>query len=181
MTGTVSIELVVTISRDELTQQFGDLVSGIGETLAETVSLTVEQEKLGYYPALSLFQDRADFDQAMLASALHIYHMVGEVTRETVRAHLRTLLKGARIDQAQAVAETLPRVRPGQVDARHLLARHYSPSAIRLHITGEPRETVSGTPSVDEVADHTRSLLLQRFTRVDIVNAGPRQGLETDE
>jgi hypothetical protein len=166
----VAIELVVTVADDALGQQFGELVSGMGTTLAEAVSLAVAEEKLGYFPALSYFQDRDDFDQSMLASALHIYQMVCEVTRETVRAQLRTLLKGIHVNQAQALAETLPRVRPGQVDAQHLLARHYSPAAIRLRISGEPRETVSGIPPVETVADHTRTLLLQRFARVDIAS-----------
>jgi hypothetical protein len=173
----VTIEVVVTLSDDTLEQQFGELVSGMGATLAEAVAVVVAQEKLGYFPALTYFQDRDDFDQSMLASAMHIYHMVCETTRETARAQLRTLLKGIRIDQAQALAETLPRVRPGQVDARHLLARHYSPSAIRLQISGEPRETVSGIPDLDEVADHTRSLLLQRFARVNIASARSHQVL----
>jgi len=170
-TAPVTVELVVTLSDDALEQQFGELVSGIGATLAEAVSIVVDQEKLGYFPALTYFQDRDDFDLSMLASALHIYHMVCDSTRELVRAQLRTLLKGIEVDQAQALAETLPRVRPGQIDASYLLARHYSPAAVRLRISGEPRETVSGIPGVDEVTDHTRSLLLQRFARVDIADA----------
>jgi hypothetical protein len=166
----IAVEVVVTIADDDLVHQFGDLVSGVGATLAEAVSSITDQEQLGYYPALSYFQQRDDFDQAMLDSAMHIFHMVCDITRETVRAHLRTLLKGIEVSQVQAVAETMPRVRPGQVDAGHLLARHYTPTAIRLHITGEPRETADGFPSTDTITSHIRSLLGERFLRVDVTS-----------
>ena len=164
----------MTIADRELAHQFGDLVSGMGNTLAEAVSVVTEQEDLGYFPALSFFQGRDDFDQAMLDSALHIYHMVSDVARETVRANLRTLLKGIEVDQVQAVAETLPRVRPGTIDARHQLARHYTPSTIRLHLVGEPRETEDGFPSSDIVARHIHTLLGQRFQAVKITSVRPQ-------
>jgi hypothetical protein len=166
----IDVEVIVTIANDELTHRFGDLVSGVGATLAEAVSSITEQERLGYYPALSFFQQREDFDQAMLDSAMHIYQMVCDITRETVRANLRTLLKNIEVSQLQAIAETLPRVRPGQVDAVRLLAKHYSPSTIRLHVTGEPRETVEGFPSPDAVTRYMQTLLGEQFLRVDVTD-----------
>ena len=128
------------------------------------------QQKLGYFPALSYYRENNNVDLATLESALHIYYMVRELTGETVRANLRTLLRNIKIEQIQTVAETLPRVRPAQVDVRYLLSRHYTPSSIRLHFTAEPRETATGFPSPDSISEQAQDLLGNRFSRVEIVD-----------
>ncbi len=166
----VSVELLVTISYQELADQFGDLVANMGQLLADQVLANEEQEKLGYFPALSYYQENETARIATLDSALHIYFMVRETTGGTVRANLRTLLRNIEIDQIQTVAESLPRVRPGDVDARHLLAHHYTPSSIRLHLKAEPRETVDGYPSPESIAGQVQYLLGQRFAQIEIVD-----------
>jgi hypothetical protein len=173
----VSIEIVVTVSKQELADQFGDLVANMGQLLADQVLAAEAREKLGYFPALSHYHENRNVDVATLDSALHIYFMVRELTGEIVRASLRTLLRNVDIDQIQAVAETLPRVRPAQADARHRLARHYTPSAIRLHLSAAPRETANGFPTMELISENVNTLLAQRFARVEIVHVHSRQDL----
>lgn len=173
----LSFEIVVTVSKQELADQFGDLVVDMGQLLADQVLAAEAREKLGYFPALSHYHENRNVDVVILDSALHIYYMVRELTGEIIRADLRTLLRNIDIDQIQAVAETLPRVRPAQADARHQLVRHYTPSVIRLHLRAEPRETANGFPTIGSISENVKTLLTQRFARVEIVDVHHRQDL----
>lgn len=174
---TVSFEVVVTVSKQELVDQFGDLVANMGQLLADQVLAAEAREKLGYFPALSHYHENRNVDVVMLDSALHIYFMVRELTGEIIRANLRTLLRNIDIDQIQTVAETLPRVRPAQADVRHWLVRHYTPSAIRLHLSAVPRETANGFPTLGSISENVKTLLTQRFAQVKIVDVHSHQDL----
>ncbi len=134
------VDMLLTLSPQELETQFGDMALVIGPNLADQVDTAVQEYGLGYYPALNYFHHAPGVDQGLLAAAEHIYAMVADVVRRTVRADLRERVRHVDVTAVLAVAETLPRVRPGQADSLYHLARHYAPMALRVRFSGGLRQ-----------------------------------------
>lgn len=162
-------ELLLTLSPQELDTQFGDLALHMGPSLAEQVLRAVEEQKLGYVPALDFFADGTALERQLYDSARHLYRMVATVVTQTVRADLREILGAVEIDSAQPVAETLPRVRPGEPGARQQLARHYSPQTVRLGLTGRPRAAACAGGDESGAREAVDARLRRHFATVEVV------------
>jgi hypothetical protein len=165
------IELLLTLSPQELETQFGDLALLMGPSLAEQVMRAVEEERLGYIPALDYFAHSSALERQLYDSARHIYSMVTYVVTRTVRADLREILGAIEIESAHPVAETLPRVRPGDAAAWQQLARHYSPQTIRLGVTGRLRATGHDSEPAPKLAvrEAIGDQLRRHFAAVEII------------
>jgi hypothetical protein len=168
------VDLLLTLSPQELDTQFGDLALVIGPNLADQVDTAVQEYGLGYYPALDYFHHAPGIDEQLLSAAQHIYAMVGQVVGQTVRADLREGVRGVEIISIQAVAETLPRIRPAQPDSLFHLARHYAPMSTRVCFHGGLRNAPEPglAPELSLAREVDRALRVH-FSGVEVVHVSP--------
>lgn len=169
------VEVLLTLSPQELDIQFGDMALLIGPNLADQVDTAVQERGLGYYPALDYFNHMDGIDPQLLAAAKHIYSMVAQVVHRTVRADLRELIRGVEIAAIQTVAETLPHVRPGRAESLHHLARHYAPMSVRVRFSGSLRQDPdNGLSPEQHLARETTHTLKEHFAAVEVLRVANR-------
>jgi hypothetical protein len=169
------VEVLLTLSPQELDTQFGDMALLIGPNLADQVDTAVQEHGLGYYPALDYFSHANGIDPQLLAAAKHIYAMVAQVVHRTVRADLRELVRGVEVATVQTVAETLPHIRPGRADSLHQLARHYAPMSVRVRFSGSLRQDPEvGVSPEQHLARETAHTLKQHFAAVEVLRVANR-------
>jgi hypothetical protein len=172
--GRYQVDLLLTLSPQELDNQFGDLALVIGPNLADQVDTAVQEYGLGYYPALDYFHHAPGIDEQLLSAAEHIYSMVALVVSQTVRADLREGVRAVEIISVRALAETLPRIRPGQVDSLFHLARHYAPMSTRVRFHGAlrnmPEPGLAPEQSLEREVDRA---LRAHFSGVEVVHVSP--------
>lgn len=130
----VGIGLEVCVEDDDLLSRVGEICEFIGPNLARQIDRASRAYGLGYYPALEYFEERESIDADLLASARHLYEIVGDIVKTEVTQRLRPAFSNVFCEHIQSVALTLPRVRPGQADAINQLARHLTPDRFRLEL-----------------------------------------------
>lgn len=128
--------------------------SRIGEELAHQVHEYVLQQALGYYPALGFFQVGGGIDPALLDAAEQTAWLASRLLQEEVLVKLRAAFSTVRFEASQAIAFTLPLVRPGQADALPALARHYTPDTLRVELLLSLVQRTPDTGSTDKLAEH---------------------------
>jgi hypothetical protein len=104
----------------------------VGEHLADEVMRYVQANNLGYYPALEYFKLRDGIDKDLLETAEHISWFDCKIVKEELPRKLRPAFRDIAFDLVQTVAFTMPGVRPGQLNARHALAIHYTPDTVKI-------------------------------------------------
>ncbi|MCB1733550.1 MAG: hypothetical protein H6981_03765 [Gammaproteobacteria bacterium] len=130
----VGIGLEVSVEDNDLLSRVGEICEFIGPNLARQMDRASRADGLGYYPALEYFEERESIDKDLLASAQHLYEIVGDIVKAEVTQRLRPAFSNVICEHIQSVALTLPRVRPGQPDAIELLSRHLTPDRYRLEL-----------------------------------------------
>ena len=145
----------------------------IGEELAHQVALYEQQHHLGYFPPVDYFRSDQRLESELLEALDSICWLVKGMVREEVKLKLRSLFEKVEIESAQAVANTMPTVRPGASNATRDLALHFTPDQIRINLI-----VTRKVPALGQVADEQTELavlqgsvhkcLVQRFTRLEI-------------
>lgn len=150
----------------------GDLAAAAGPEVARQIHRYVEQERLGYYPALEFFHARVDIAAGLVAAVEQVGEFVCEHARSTARSRLWPVFSQVRVMHAQLLALTLPSVRPQHPDALTALIAHYTPNAVKLtlHLSSiEKRTTLDGAEKF--AANKVVQWLREAFETVEITDA----------
>ena len=76
----------------------------------------------------------ADDDADLLEAAESISWLVCGLVRNELRSRLRPVFSNLKFESVQSVAYTMPSVRPGNSNALHDLAQHYTPDQVRINL-----------------------------------------------
>jgi hypothetical protein len=60
--------------------------------------------------------------------------LVSKLARETIEPKLRPIFSSVHFQSIQTVAFSMPKVRPGQTDAKEQLAKHYTPDKVKIEL-----------------------------------------------
>lgn len=142
----------------------------VGEQLAQEVTQHVQRERLGYYPALDYFRNVPDVDPELLNAVESLSWLVCGLVRDEIRARLRAVFSNLRFESMQTLANTLPAIRPGQPNALHELAQHYTPDQVRLNLVATSLRRQDNDPGkAVAMGEHLiRRWLKDRFSQLDI-------------
>jgi hypothetical protein len=130
----VRLTLEVVMAPERLEAMLSDADRHIGETLAARVDAIVQNEKLGYYPALEYFSGHAGIEDETLERFRHLAAQIRKRVKRDVQTCLWPVFSSVQIERAHTIAFTLPRITPGRPEAREALARHYFPNRVRLEL-----------------------------------------------
>lgn len=130
----VSITLNVVLAADRLEALLSTAEMRIGRALAECVTKIVQEDKLGYYPALEYFENNTKLDPELLITVKALAAQIRKRVKREVQIHLWPVFSSVRIERASTLAFTIPRITMSQPDALGKLALHYFPSAVRLEL-----------------------------------------------
>lgn len=131
----VAIGVTVQVPEELVEANIGYFPSVLGDHLAEQVLTHVEDNGVGYYPALDYFRDHTGaLDPALLALTDEVAAFCITYARREFRRRLSRVFSSVQVQQAQCMAFNLPPVRPSHKDAVERLARHYSPNAVKLEL-----------------------------------------------
>jgi hypothetical protein len=144
----------------------------IGEELARQVAAYVQRERLGYYPALDYFRTIEAVDADLLEAAESISWLVCGLVREELRSRLRPVFSNLKFESVQAVAYTMPSVRPGNSNALHDLAQHFTPDQVRVNLVASSIRRQDNDPEIAiKLAKHQICRWLKdRFSSLEITN-----------
>lgn len=106
----------------------------LGERLAEDVNRYIRENDIGYYPALDYFHEQQILRPELLDALDQLTWLSTGLVREEVRVRLRPLYAGLAFQSIQAVAYSMPQVRPNQPNALQRLAEHYAPNRVKFDV-----------------------------------------------
>jgi len=147
----------------------------VGEDFAYQVAQYAQQQRLGYFPPADYFRSNQLIDSELLEALDSICWLVKGLVREQVRSKLRSLFAKVEIESVQAVAHTMPTVRPSARNAMHDLALHFTPDQIRINIIATLKLSASNPDEVAPLDVATLKMRVQRclanyFTSLDITD-----------
>lgn len=129
----------VQLKADELQQYLPCSADIIGQTLAQ-IAIEYEQEnKTAYYPAIDFFKTQANddvtrVDPDLIASAEQVAWLVSKLARQIIQEKLRPIFSSVQFQSIQALAFSMPKVRPNKADAAEQLAKHYTPDSVKIEL-----------------------------------------------
>lgn len=132
---TVAASLTVSVAEEVFEHNVGYLPWVLGDNLAGQVDAFVMEQGLGYYPALDYFRDYPEaVDPALLILIDEVANFCAAYARRELRQRLARAFSSVKIEQAQCIAYTMPRVRPARSGAPTDLAVHYSPATLKMEL-----------------------------------------------
>jgi len=130
----ILITVDVQLKAEDLQQYLPCSVSIIGQTLAEIAGEYEKENKTGYYPAIDFFKTLDTVDPDLITSAEQLAWLVSKLARETIQTKLRPIFSSVQFQSIQTLAFSLPKVRPNQIAAIELLAKHYTPDSVKIEL-----------------------------------------------
>jgi len=106
----------------------------VAKQLAEQLDAYARRESLGYYPALGYARDRGAVDEQLLAALDQLTWLGTSLVGQELRSRLRPLFASVQIQSMQAVAYSMPQVRPGQLNAARRLTEHLTANRARFDL-----------------------------------------------
>ena len=143
----------------------------IGRQLAQQVDACVRRESLGYYPALDYFQEHELLDEQLLAVLDQLTWLGTSLVRDEIRLRLRPLFASVQVQSMQALAYSMPQVRPSQVNALQRLEQHLTPNQARFELLLTLFRKAAGSENLDSYVERVAYRHLQQvFDSIDIAN-----------
>jgi hypothetical protein len=130
----VALSVRVRVAMAQLEARLGELAAGGGANLAARIDELVRREKLGYYPALDYFAQRDGIDRQLLAAVEETARFVRDYAANEARTRLWPVFSQVRVVNTQSLCFALPGVRIAQPDALAALARHYTPTLVKIDL-----------------------------------------------
>jgi len=173
----IGLAVTLQVPHEALERHAASSPAVVGEQLAEAVAAYVRAEGLGYYPALDYFREAGGVDPELIAAADAIAWLAATLARNEVRVKLRPVFSSVNVQGLQAVAFTLPPVRPRQTDALQRLARHYTPDTLKLDLKVSLIQKRPPAEGIERLASHmVYKWLKANFTSVEVTSARLEQG-----
>jgi hypothetical protein len=130
----IHITLVVKVSHAVLAQHLASSPGVVGEMLTNQIAERVNEQKLGYFPALDFFQQQGSVDADLLDAAQTIGWFSARYAREEIQRRLRPFFSTISFQSVHTQAFSLPPVRPNQLNAWQALCAHYTPDTVKIDI-----------------------------------------------
>lgn len=127
----ISLTLVAQLPPEPFERHLAASPYAVGEALVEQVTAYVRENQLGYYPALDFFQQQGGIEPELLEAVEQIAWFSARLVREEVLRKLRPVFSTVSFQSQQAVAFTMPSVRPSQLNAYNDLLLHYTPDTVK--------------------------------------------------
>lgn len=145
----------------------------VGEALADQVIAHVQEQRLGYFPALEYFRALpAALESDLLDAADNIAWFTCSQARGEIQRKLRPVFASLSIQTVQALAFTLPGIRPAQANARQELIRHYTPDRAKLVLQVNAFQKSVQTEAMAKWASHLAYRWLKdSFAQVEVTSA----------
>jgi len=168
----IAVSLQVKLSAEAIEQHSVASPYIIGEELARQVAAYAQHQRLGYYPALEYFRTIEEVDTDLLEAAESISWLVCGLVRDELRNRLRSIFSNLKFESVQTVAYTMPTVRPGNSNALHDLALHFTPDQVRVNLVASSIRRQDNDPeiAVKLVKHQICHWLRDRFSSLDITN-----------
>lgn len=130
----IHITLQVQVPHEILEKHLASSAEVVGEALTEEIVNQVNQQHIGYFPALGYFEKQAAIDEDLLDAVETIGWFAARFAREEVQRKMRPFFSSLSFEAVQCNAFTMPAVRPHQFNAYHFLVEHYTPNKVKLDI-----------------------------------------------
>lgn len=167
-----TVTLSAHVARDLLEARLGPLPVHAPADVAAQVHAYVKAKRLGYCPPLAFFAESAEVDARLIAAIAEAGAFVCDYARSEARARLWPVFSQVRVQRVQSLALTLPSVRPRQPGALERLARHYTPTGVRLDLTLSSLERGAPVPGLERLAaNKVRWWLRESFETVEVTAA----------
>ena len=168
----VAVSLQIKLSDEMIEQHAAASPHIIGEELARQVAAYVQNQRLGYYPALDYFRSIDAVDDDLLQAAENLSWLVCGLAREELRTRLRSVFSNLKFESVQTVAYTMPTVRPGNNNALRELAQHFTPNCVRVNLVATSIRRQGNDPQITtKLAKHQICRWLKdRFDSLAITN-----------
>jgi hypothetical protein len=143
----------------------------IAAQLAEQLDAYVRNESLGYYPALEYARDQGAVDEQLIAALDQLVWLATSRVREELTAQLRPLFASVQIQSMQAVAYSMPQLRPGQANAAGRLVEHLTANRARFDLLlALLRRSTDSEGLESYIKRVTHRHLSQAFDTIEIAN-----------
>ncbi|WP_455234258.1 hypothetical protein [Thiogranum longum] len=144
---------------------------GVGQQVAEQVDNYARREALGYYPALDYFQGRDVLDQQLVEVLDQLTWLETSLVRDELRLRLRPLFASVQVQSMQAVAYSMPQVRPHQPNALQKLTAHFTPNRAKFDVLLTLFRKIEGNQNLDNyIQGIAHRHLCQAFDTIEIGN-----------
>lgn len=145
----------------------------VGTALADQVIAYAQAQRLGYFPALDYFRSQSgSLEPDLLDAAENIAWFTCNQARGEIQRKLRPVFASLSIQAIQAVAFTLPSVRPSQTNARQELIRHYTPDCAKVVLQVNSFQKSVQTEAMAKWASHLAYRWLKdSFAQVEVTSA----------
>ena len=130
-------------------------VESLAEQLALEVHRRVQDNNLGYYPALDYFLDVEGFPVYLINAANDICTLTAEIVTATISEVLIPIFSSVRVNDIQCVSFSMPSVRHGSLDAVAKLAQHFTPNAIKFSLVVTLLQSHSPQEKLAKYANNT--------------------------
>lgn len=168
----VALSLRVKVAEDVIEQHMPVSVEVVGQHLAREVSEFARRERLGYYPALSYFEEHGGIDPELVETARNVAWLSAQLVRDEVRTRLRPVFSNIRVEGVQSLAFTMPPVRPRHPNALISLTRHLTPDEIKLDLVVTMIQKRAGGESLERFTRHVvKRWLAKSFDAVEVTSA----------
>lgn len=127
-----TVTAVVRLAPAALQRHSPHAAADVGAVLAREVDAWVQNEKLGYYPALGFFEGRDLLSAGAVDALDQLAWLATSLVREEAQARLRPIFAGVSFQSVQALAYSMPPVRPHRPGAPDRLAAHYTPDRVKF-------------------------------------------------
>lgn len=168
-----TLSLIVRLPEHIFTRHLPASPAVVGEALAEQIIAYVQSERLGYFPALDYFRSQpAALESELLDAAENIAWFTCNQARAEIQRKLRPVFSSLSMQSMQALAFTMPAIRPNQVNARQELIRHYTPDSAKLVVQVNSFQKSAETEAMAKWASHLAYRWLKdSFARVEVTSA----------
>ena len=128
---------------------------------------------MGYFPALDYFRSQPEaLEPDLLDAAEHIAWFTCNQARGEIQRRLRPVFASLSIQTVQALAFTLPAIRPAQPNVRQELIRHYTPDCAKVVLQVNAFQKSVQTEAMAKWASHLAYRWLKdSFAQVDVTSA----------
>ena len=130
----VEATLHVLIEKREFERHVPTSSTHTAQELAKQVVEYEQENKLGYYPALSYLEETQAISHPLYVQLERLSWVLAQHVREVITEHLRPLYANMKFNRLQCLAFTLSKVRSKESNAIELLEQHYVPNAFIIDL-----------------------------------------------
>lgn len=148
------VSLTVEIPHEALESQSPVSAVVIADQITELVLAYEQQHHLGYFAAIDYYQKNDVLDDDLINALQSISWLSCSMAQEEIKTRLRPVFSSIRFEAIQSPVNSLPSVRPGDLNAQQKLIEHYTADKVKLTFTASMIRKTETSESTEAYADH---------------------------